>query len=48
MENIGGTWQVIDDFLNELRALNTVDSSLEDMYDCIPLATQGVKQGKVT
>ncbi len=48
MENIGGTWQAINDFLNELRPLNTVESSLEGMHDCVPLAAQGVKQGKVT
>ena len=49
MENIGGTWSVIDDFLNELRAINAVDSSLEDMKNCIPLAkAQGEKQGTVS
>ncbi|MEE7625820.1 alpha/beta fold hydrolase [Methylobacter sp. Wu8] len=48
MENIGGVWRAIDDFLNELRTANRVDRSLEEMYDCIPLAAQGVKQGKVS
>ena len=49
MENIGGTWSAVDDFLNELRAINAVDSSLEDMQNCIPLApAQGEKQGTVS
>ncbi len=49
MENIGGTWSAVDDFLNELRAINAVDSSLEDMKNCIPLAkAQGEKQGTVS
>jgi len=49
MENIGGTWSSVDDFLNEIRDIYAVDSSLEDMKNCIPLAAaQGAaKQGTV-
>jgi len=48
MENIDGTWRTIDDFMNELRAANMTDSSLDDMLNCTPLAAQGAKQGTDT
>jgi esterase/lipase len=47
MENIGGTWRAIDDFLNELRAADIVENGLEELYDYMP-AAQGARQGTVT